>query len=722
MSTAFENPPRRQDAERRRLTPYCDVYIHDMEADGVLIVMEHREEFPLYIRFDFQACGNLTPVLAPGVRPIPGAPAGAAVCELDLPPKSLRNIVHLQVVDIDEGAYDLHYKVEAFFRNSRGELVDATNADAVGLAGRPDEKRHAITPHATLCVLHLQGMGYSTVLETAPGAPAIPGCVCIDYAPSSNLRLDTAIGLAKGVQPGATPMQLRVSVDANPTAAPRRTHLVALEPVVGGKPYNFDFRASIEAPKAPTSAPAPSAAAPAAAAVSSKPVVIDGAAEFTKRAPGAPSGSSPPPPQPVVIDGGAELRRSGPGAAAAAPAPAPQPVVIGGAAEFTKRTPAAAAPALPAPAPAPAAAPPAPSVAISGAAEFAKRPSGGPSAAAPAASAAAPPVAISGGADMSRPVAAVAPAPSVAIAGGADLVKRPVASAAAPSAATPASVAVSGEAEMRRPVAQPAPAAAPAAAPRSVAVEGGASKAAPGCPAPAAAAPGPTVLAGGAVLSKPPAPKTPEAAAEEQKKEERLYGDIQLRKLLPSEEKDLAQAEAEGEAEAEATLTSAAAKDPQLAAQLAANPDRRKELIKTWKWYAYYSRRIFLEWKFKVLVIERLYRERTCAICRCYIDPEKEKEPYVYKNTHRLHRACYEKAAKCDQCGDILVGAYVTTKGDVSSGVKLHNECIAAYKAARRPDCAKCGLKILEEKWSTNAGKPYHVACSPAAGSASVSA
>ena len=111
------------------------------------------------------------------------------------------------------------------------------------------------------------------------------------------------------------------------------------------------------------------------------------------------------------------------------------------------------------------------------------------------------------------------------------------------------------------------------------------------------------------------------------------------------------------------------------------------------------------------ILIEREKRESICNLCRGILrkgDPTKEYKIY------RLHPACYDRAPKCDFCGDILVGEYVVTRGDLGSGTKLHRECIEPYKQSARPKCTGCGNKVMEETWAQVNGQPYHNKCKPA--------
>jgi hypothetical protein len=120
--------------------------------------------------------------------------------------------------------------------------------------------------------------------------------------------------------------------------------------------------------------------------------------------------------------------------------------------------------------------------------------------------------------------------------------------------------------------------------------------------------------------------------------------------------------------------------------------------------------RIEVEERGRFILIERERRESICNLCRGVFRPGETTR--VYK-IYKLHPACYDRAPKCDFCGDILVGEYVVTRGDLGSGTKLHRECIEPYKQSARPKCGKCGNKIMDEQWATVNGQPFHTGCKP---------
>ena len=118
--------------------------------------------------------------------------------------------------------------------------------------------------------------------------------------------------------------------------------------------------------------------------------------------------------------------------------------------------------------------------------------------------------------------------------------------------------------------------------------------------------------------------------------------------------------------------------------------------------------KIEVEQRGRWVLISREYRESICNLCRGLFRAGEDMVPYkIYK----LHKVCYERAPKCDWCGDILIGEYVVTKGDLGSGTKLHKECIEPYKKKARPVCSGCNQQIMDEQWSSAGGKPFHHAC-----------
>lgn len=188
-------------------------------------------------------------------------------------------------------------------------------------------------------------------------------------------------------------------------------------------------------------------------------------------------------------------------------------------------------------------------------------------------------------------------------------------------------------------------------------------------------------------------------AADHAAKEDVLYGEMVKKKLTPFEEREVAEAEAASAKEGDEFARDAVAKNPAMA-------PLKDQYAKTWKLYAFYKRRYEIEWRLRFLLIERMFWERVCSLCRDFMPQGSEIKQY---KQHKVHPECYDKAPKCDQCGDILIGDYVMTKGD--NPTRLHKECVLAYKNKSRPDCAKCGKKIIEDKWTTKGDQHFHSTC-----------
>ena len=113
------------------------------------------------------------------------------------------------------------------------------------------------------------------------------------------------------------------------------------------------------------------------------------------------------------------------------------------------------------------------------------------------------------------------------------------------------------------------------------------------------------------------------------------------------------------------------------------------------------------EWRAWWITIERRWRESICSLCR---NPFKEGQARTEYKVYHLHQSCFDAAPKCNVCGDVLIGEYVQTKGE-NSGIKLHKECIEAYKKGTRPVCTSCGKQIMDAKWTTHQGQHYHSEC-----------
>ena len=189
-----------------------------------------------------------------------------------------------------------------------------------------------------------------------------------------------------------------------------------------------------------------------------------------------------------------------------------------------------------------------------------------------------------------------------------------------------------------------------------------------------------------------------------------------------AEEEAAAEAAAAEEAaalEAAAAEEAAAAAAAEEAAAKAAAEEAEKERLKRF-WIEIEKIRtlevtirskIEIEWKGKWVLIQREYRESMCNLCRGTFKEGQEK--MEYKKMYRVHKVCYDRCPKCDQCMDLLIGEYVVAKGDLGSGTKLHKECVDNYKKGVRPTCAKCNEQIMDAKWANVNGQAFHAGCAP---------
>lgn len=184
-----------------------------------------------------------------------------------------------------------------------------------------------------------------------------------------------------------------------------------------------------------------------------------------------------------------------------------------------------------------------------------------------------------------------------------------------------------------------------------------------------------------------------------------------------------AKAKADAEAKAKADAEAKAKADADAAAA-AATAEARRKAEAEWrlKMEAEYRSKIELliaeeiklrdrievEQRGMFVLLQRQYRESICNLCRGLFKAGQDMVPYkIYK----LHQVCFDKAPKCDWCGDILVGEYVVARGDMGDGTKLHRECIEPYKTKTRPVCSGCNQQIMDNNWSSLGGKPFHTAC-----------
>ena len=121
--------------------------------------------------------------------------------------------------------------------------------------------------------------------------------------------------------------------------------------------------------------------------------------------------------------------------------------------------------------------------------------------------------------------------------------------------------------------------------------------------------------------------------------------------------------------------------------------------------------KIEAEWKVRFGLYLKQWHQSVCNICRNLVVEGTATELVTYKE-FRLHKICYQRAEKCEVCADILVGEYVIAKGTTGTGAtKLHTQCVDAYRKRSRPSCYICKKQIMEDRWGTSAGQPFHFGC-----------
>jgi hypothetical protein len=132
MSKTFEEPPRVEGGERRPLSDNVDVIIHDLEQEGLLLVVQNRDASLHMLKFDFSQCENLkVDIPSRGVEK-----TDRFKCQVEVPPNETVNLCHLKVVDVSKGGYDMRYRVSVSKRNAAGEMV-ACNEPPKPVANKP---------------------------------------------------------------------------------------------------------------------------------------------------------------------------------------------------------------------------------------------------------------------------------------------------------------------------------------------------------------------------------------------------------------------------------------------------------------------------------------------------------------------------------------------------------------------------------------------------------
>lgn len=128
----FEDPPKVEGGERRALSDNVDVIIHDLEQDGLLLVIENRDTALHCCKFDFAQCENLkVDVPSRGTEK-----TDRFKCQIEIPPKEVMNLCHLKVVDVAKGGYDMRYRVSVTKRNAEGEMVPVNEPPKAAPTGK----------------------------------------------------------------------------------------------------------------------------------------------------------------------------------------------------------------------------------------------------------------------------------------------------------------------------------------------------------------------------------------------------------------------------------------------------------------------------------------------------------------------------------------------------------------------------------------------------------
>lgn len=134
-------------------------------------------------------------------------------------------------------------------------------------------------------------------------------------------------------------------------------------------------------------------------------------------------------------------------------------------------------------------------------------------------------------------------------------------------------------------------------------------------------------------------------------------------------------------------------------------------VLKYWEEERLARIKIEAEWKVRFEFYLKQWHQSVCNICRRLLVEGTATEMVQYKE-YRLHKICYERADKCNVCNEILVGEYVIAKGTSGTeATKLHSACVDAYRKRSRPTCSICKTQIMEDKWGTSNGQPFHFNC-----------
>lgn len=187
----FEDPPRVEGGERRPLSENVDVIIHDLEEDGLLLVIENRDSTLHCCKFDFGQCENLkVDVPARGVEK-----TDRFKCQIEVPPKEVMNLCHLKVVDVAKGGYDMRYRVSVTRRNAEGEMVPCSEPPKAAPTGKlpppsgpaAGADRKKLNEFVTLLIKDMDD-AYLLFLESE--GTALKHAVTMDFSESVNMTMD----------------------------------------------------------------------------------------------------------------------------------------------------------------------------------------------------------------------------------------------------------------------------------------------------------------------------------------------------------------------------------------------------------------------------------------------------------------------------------------------------------------------------------------------------
>lgn len=710
MSEFLSQPAKKtDDMEIKKLTEKVDIWIHDMEADGVVIDIDNRDDIIMHVRFNFAESENLVLQVAEGITQV-----DEHRCGFDVPPKTLKRVIHLDVENIDLGSYDLKYKVEGFVRNDKGELVDATkhkgsaadlvagNKDGGSGAGGANNKSSApaTAPTNTATTTALKpgggeaageflksGKGGNTPASTTASAPSTT--TSTPSAPSSTAGAATNNksndGGAAAVDPEApSPFD---EVEGEPEVEEKKVNEHITLVLYHFEGIGYEFRVRVKAGCPATIVSLDCSQSDNLSCTPIQPSVSTGEGKLNVRVVGGAEEDETSVCRLTMKDENEEgygmaykvstkIDSSSQGGSGGSSGSTAGEIDIAGKkkkeaeeAEAKKKAEQAAGE-------------------IDIAAK--KKKAEEEAEAKKKADQAAGEIDIAAKKKKAEEEAAAKKkaddedaekrAADARLAG--EMLRKKREEDEKKKAEENAAKKKHDEENRKKDAEEKDKQ-------RSAMLEKAKKEAEDQAKREA------DKKAAKEAFEKERA----RVAAEHKAKEEELYGEMMKKKLTPFEEREVAEADAAAQKEGEDFARDCIAKNG------AAAP-LKDEYVKTWKLYAFIKRRYEIEWRLRFLLIEKMFWERVCSLCRDFMPQGSEIKQY---KQHKVHPECYDKAPKCDMCGEILIGNYVMTKGD--NPTRLHNECVAAYKNKSRPDCKKCGKKILEDKWTTKGTDHYHTAC-----------